>query len=139
MPRDPMTVLLRLRRMTADEAQRALAECLRAETASAAAVRLIETEIEQEIETVCRVDTDDRAVEEFGAWFRRIRREQQAAAVAMQQAESRTHEARTVLAASRAALHAVEEVIEKREAERQAAEARAEQRLLDEVAGMRNH
>ena len=34
MPRDPMTVLLRLRRMTADEAQRALAECLRAETAS---------------------------------------------------------------------------------------------------------
>ena len=138
MPRDPMTVLLRLRRMTADEAQRALAECLRAETASAAAVRLVETEIEQETETVCAIETDDRAVEEFGAWFRRIRKEQQAAAFAMQQAEGRTHEARTVLAASRAALQAVEEVMAKREAERQAAEARAEQRQLDEMARIRN-
>ncbi len=137
MPRDPMTILLRLRRMTADEAQRALAECLRAETAAAAAVRLIETEIERETEAVCGVETDDRAVEEFGAWFRRIRKERLSAAIAMQQAEGRTHEARAVLAAGRGALQAVEDVIAKREADRQAADARAEQRLLDEMASMR--
>lgn len=137
MPRDPMTILLRLRRMTADEAQRALAECLRAEAAAAAAVRLIEAEIEQETETVCGLETDDRAVEEFGTWFRRIRKEQVAATTAVQIAEARTHEARVVLAASRAALEAAEEVIAKREMERRAAEMRADQRVLDEMASMR--
>ena len=50
MTHDPLQALLRLRRMTADEARRDVAECLRIESEAAAAVAAIKASIERETE-----------------------------------------------------------------------------------------
>ena len=48
MTRDPLTALLRLRRLTADQARRALADCLRVESLAAQSVASVDAAIEHE-------------------------------------------------------------------------------------------
>jgi len=131
---DPLDTLLRLRRMGVDQARRGLADCLREEEAAAAAVRQMEADVARETEHATMLTGGDAVVEDFALWLRRIRILQTAALTALATAEAHTHEARAVLAAGRAAVRAVESLLERRAAEQAAGEARAMQVALDEAA-----
>ncbi len=131
--------LLRLRQVAVDEARRGLAECLRQESEATRVVAAIQSAIEQETEAASNLATGDAEVEAFAAWLRRIRPRQQAAHEAEDEAEAATAKARVVLGAARAAVKAVEEMLEQDAA---AAQARTEHRAqaeIDEVAQRSSH
>lgn len=134
MSRDPLDALVRLRRLAVDQARRALADCLRSEEETEAAVARIAAAIERETDAATDLSTSDADVETFAAWLRRVRPEQHAAHAALDQAEVETIRARAVVAAARAAVRAAEEMVERHEAERRADAARHAQREIDEAA-----
>jgi len=74
-------------------------------------------------------------VENFAAWLRRARADQDAAAKKLLDAELQTQEARAVLTASRSAVETVEAMIDRRAAEQEAEVGRVEQKAVDEAAG----
>ncbi len=134
MSHDPLQALLRLRRITADEARRDIAECLRIESEAAAAVAAIKASIERETEVVTGLAAGDAEVEAFGAWLRRVRPKQRAALAAEDEAATATVRARALLGAARAAVRAVEEMLEKHAATALAAAERKAQGEIDEAA-----
>ena len=134
MKSDPLASLLRLRRLTADQARRELADCLRAETEAKQAIAAIDAEIARETEVATSLAGGDAEVEAFAAWLRRIRPSQQAGRVAEAATVAQTTEARAVLAMARAAVRAVEELLTQRGAEERMAAERQDQRDIDEVA-----
>jgi flagellar export protein FliJ len=134
MTHDPLQALLRLRRVTADEARRDLAACLRAESEAAAAVAAIKASIERETEVATSLAAGDAEVEAFGAWLRRVRPKQRAALAAEDEAATATVRARTLLGTAQAAVRAVEETLEKHAATAHAAAERKAQGEIDEVA-----
>ena len=134
MTRDPLEALLRLRRLAADEARRGLADCLRDEDQAMQATAAIAAAIERETGAATSLAASDAEVESFAAWLRHIRPRQHAAHEAEDRAEAATSRARVVLAASRAAVQAAEEMLEKHESARIAEAERQEQRAIDEAA-----
>ena len=137
MTHDPLETLLLLRRLAVDEARRGLADCLRVESEAAHAVAEIEAAIGHETDVAANLASDDAEVEAFAAWLRRIRPKQHAAQAAEAQAEAATVHGRAVLAATRAAVRAAEQMLEEREvAIREKAEHQA-QGDIDEVAQRR--
>ena len=138
MSQDPLTTLLRLRRSAADEARRALAECLRAEGDAAAAVTAIEAAIERETAAATSLTTGDAEVEAFGAWLRRILPKREAAHAAAANAAAGSTRARILLGAAQAAVRAVEETQAKRAAAAHAEAQRKAQGEIDEVAQRSN-
>jgi len=133
MTTDPLLILLRLRRIAADEARRGMAEALQAEAAAADGVRAIEEAIAHETEAAGALEGGDSVVEAFGQWMRRVGQERAARLATLARAEECVQEARAVLAASRASMEATEAVIERREEARRLAALRAEQRVLDDL------
>ncbi len=138
MTHEPLVSLLRLRLMAVDEARRGLAECLRLESEATKAVAAIDTAIEQEMGAATSLAAGDAEVEAFAAWLRRIRPRQRAAHAAEEEAEAATARARIVLGAARAAVKAVEEMLEEHAAAAQAEAERHAQAELDEAA-QRSH
>ncbi len=132
-----MQALLRLRRLTVDEARRDLAACVAAEAAAQEAAHRIEMTIARETAAACSLEAGDDVVDSFAAWLHQIRPAAADAAAAVEQAMLHTAEARAVLAAARAAAEAVESIIAQQDAERAAEQARREQHALDEAAGQR--
>ena len=135
---DTLLTLQRLRRLTLDQARRGLAECLRGEAVAETEVRALVAEIDQQTRLVSEATGDDRMVEEFAAWLRRIRPMQAAADDALLTAQTRTAEARAVLGAARAAVEATDALIAQRSAERAVAANRREQSQLDEAGRRRS-
>jgi flagellar export protein FliJ len=134
MTRDPLDPVLRLRRLARDAALRDLAGALCQEAVCAQTVATLEAEIARETEAAANLAGDDRDVEAFGVWLRRARRELDSAAAARDVAGEEVVLGRAVLAATRAAVRAAEEVLARQEAARRGAEAHREQRALDEIA-----
>ena len=134
MKSDPLAALLRLRRLTTDQARRELADCLRAESEAKQAITAIDAEIARETEIATSLAGGDAEVEAYAAWLRRIRPTQQAARVAEATTVAQTTEARAVLAIARAAVRAVEELVTQRGVEERMAAERQDQRDIDEVA-----
>lgn len=137
MPRDPLDGLLRLRRLSLEEAMRELAIRLAAETTADEAVATIEASIVTEQAAASRLDADDLAVEAFGRWLRRAIQEREAATTTRDRTETETARARAVLGAARAAVAAVEAEIARRTADVRAGILRHEQAAIDEHAGRR--
>jgi flagellar export protein FliJ len=133
MTRDPLEALLRLRRLAADEARSALADCLRNEDTAVQAIAAIEAAIERETAAATSLAVGDAEVEAFAAWLRRIRPKQHAAHVAEDQAEADTARARIMLAVARTAVQAAEDMLEEHAAARRAEAERRAQYDLDEV------
>jgi flagellar biosynthesis chaperone FliJ len=129
-----LRALLRLRRMTVDEARRGLAACLQHKAETEAALAEIESAIEKEAAAAAALEAGDDAVEAFGAWLKRIRISQAAAAGQDAEAEARIQQARAVLAAAQAGLKAVEAAEARAAAERQAAKARQQQHALEDTS-----
>jgi flagellar export protein FliJ len=134
MKQDPLESLLRLREVAVDEARRGLADCLRIESDAAAAVASIEAAIERETEAASSLAAGDNEVETFAAWLRRIRPKQQAARAAEEAAEAATAETRAVLGAARAAVRAVEQMLENKAKAAHEEAMRKAQGQIDEVA-----
>ena len=132
---DPLGTLLRLRLLAVDQARRDLADCLRQEAEASEAVRELAAEVERETDVVCQSPGEDSLVENFAAWLRRARADQDAAAKKLLDAELQTQEARAVLTASRSAVETVEAMIDRRAAEQEAEVGRVEQKAVDEAAG----
>ncbi len=139
MATDPLDVLLQLRRLTVDQARQALADCLGAETIAADRCDEIAGAIVREMDVASAITTDDRAVEDFANWLRQVLPAQTAAEAALLTAETQTKEARMVLAATRAGVRAVENMVERKEIERRLQAGRAEQMILDEAAARGAH
>ena len=131
---DPLPVVARLRHLAVDEATRALADCLTAEAAAAEALRLLDMQISAETDAAGDSDSDDRAVADFSIWLRRAEADRTAAANALASAETRSAEARAVLAASRSAARAMDELLDGRDTQRQLAADRRDRVALDEAA-----
>ncbi len=134
---DPLEALLRLRRHAVDEARRDLASCLRVEAEATQAVAMMTGKIEAETEAAASLASEDADVEAFANWLRRIKPQQAAVQHAQENAEADTTQARSLLAAARAAARAVEVMLERQAAERLAETERREQAALDEVAQRR--
>lgn len=139
MASDPLDMLLRLRRLTVDQARQALADCLGAETIAADRCDEIAGAIVREMDVASAITADDRAVEDFANWLRQVLPNQAAAEAALLTAETQTKEARMVLAATRAGVRAVENMVERKEAERRLQAGRTEQLVLDEAAARQAH
>ena len=131
---EPLRSLLRLRRMTVDEARRILATCLHRKAETEAALAKIETAIEKEAATASALEAGDDAVEAFGAWLKRIRTCQHAAVEQDAEAEARIQQARVVLVAAQAGLRAVEAAEARAIAEQQAAKATQQQHALEDTS-----
>ena len=134
MKSDPLASLLRLRRLTADQARRELADCLRAESEARQAIAAIDAAIARETEVATGLAGGDAEVEAFAAWLRRVRPNQHGARVAEAATVAQTTEARAVLAMARAAVRAVEELLTQRAAEERIIAEHHAQREIDEVA-----
>ena len=138
MPRDPLETVLRLRIQARDAALRDFAAAIERETAAARSLAALDQAIGRETEAASSLDGDDAAVEAFGAWFRRARAEQAAAAAAHEAAAGEMEQTRAVLAITRAAARAVEELLARQAADRRAQALAAEQKQLDETAGQQH-
>jgi len=134
MARDPLDALIRLRRLSLEEATRDLGARLAEEAEAVAAAARIEALIAAEQEAASRLDADDAAVEGFGRWLRRIGQERAAAAAARDRAEVETARARAVLGVSRGALAAAEAEAQRRAEQARAEGLRREQAAIDERA-----
>lgn len=131
---DTLLVILRVGRLAVEEAQRSLAECLGAEMAAAEALSALDAAITAETDAASHVSADDRAVEGFGAWLQRITVDRRAAATALMQAETRSAEARAVLASCRSSVRAAEALLATQAEAARIAGERKEQAALDEAA-----
>lgn len=139
MASDPLEVLLRLRRLAVDQARQGLADCVAAETIAIARQSAVETAIARELDAASKITADDRAVEDFAVWLHQMLPERYAAEAALLNAEAHTKEARMVLAVTRAGVRAVENMLERKEADRLLLVGRTEQLALDEAARRRPH
>jgi hypothetical protein len=134
MPRDLLDALVRLRRLSLEEAMRELGARLAEEAEAAAAAARIEALVAAERDTASRLDADDAAVEGFGRWLWRVGQERAAAAAARDQAEVEMARARAVLGAARGALAAAEAEAARRAEQARADGLRREQAAIDERA-----
>ena len=135
MKPDSLEQLARVRRMTLDQALGALAEALRRDAEAEQAVQAIEAAIVRETERAGDLDEGDAAVEAFGAWFRRIRKELEQAIAGRERAQGETARCRALVAAAQTAFEAVSSVKSRRDEAAAAEEQRREQRFIDEFAG----
>ncbi len=134
MPRDPLDALIRLRRLSLEEATRDLGARLAEEADAGAAAARIEALIAAEQEAASRLDADDAAVDGFGRWLRRVAQQRAAAAAARNRAETETARARAVLGLARAALASAEAEAARRAEQVRAEGLRREQAAMDEWA-----
>lgn len=134
MPRDSLEAVLRIRQRALDEAVRDFAEALRIEAEAEQATGAIEAAMAREAEAASDPATDDAAVEAFGVWLRKARKDLAMATIARERAAAETARQRAIVAAARAAVRAAEQMISDRAARRRAAADRREQHALDEIA-----
>jgi hypothetical protein len=124
MRRRALQVVLRLRHLAVDEAKRALAEHLAAETSAEAAEQAAQSAIRREAEVASALEAGDGAVEAFAAWLPRGQ-------AALDQARRRREEVDLAVTRTRAA---VERLLATQDAAQAAEGARREQAALDETA-----
>ena len=135
MANDSLQALLTVRRRAVDEGRRALAESLDAAAAAAKAARAAELAITREMQRASATDGGDNLVEAFAAWLPAARQRAAHAQARQDRQEADVARCRADLAVCRTALEAIEQLVESRRAERDAARAHQEQiELQDHVA-----
>ncbi len=134
---DPLATVLRLRRVTVDDAKRCLAAVLRAEEAAQRKAEAAESSIDDEAAAASDLAGGDEAVEAFAAWLPVGRSKAAAARAEHDQLRSEVAMARAGLTAARAAAEAADALVEHRAMRRSIEAARREQASQDEIAGRR--
>lgn len=133
MARDPLSTLLRVRRVALDEARRALADCLDAEAAAAEALTRAEAEILRERAAAASLDADDAAVEAFAGWLRLARGRAEQARLAHERVTAETARARAIVALARGSFEAAQTALDQKADDEREAWQRREQLSLDEA------
>ncbi len=132
--RDALETVLRIRRVTLDDAKRALAATLRAEEAAQIEASKQEAAIAIEADIASDLGGDDSFVEAFAAWLPGGRARAAAARAAHEQAQSEVAKARAALTAARAAAEAASNLLDRQAALRQAEAAGHAQAEQDDAA-----
>jgi hypothetical protein len=128
MRRDPLSVLLRVRRLAVDDARAALAAALRHEGTAASLTETAVRMLAQEAEA----GRDNLAA--FTAWLPHGQEAARNARAGLAAAQRATDQARAALGTAQGAAHVVERVLEQRHLTRQEEAERRSQAALDEVA-----
>ena len=134
MKRDPLRTMLRIRRTTLDEAQKAVADAYVTERDACARADAAAVALEHEMKAATSLVGGDEAVETFARWLPIGRRTLAQARDAQRVATAELDRARVLLGLARAAVAAVESMIEQRQTEQRFEEGRREQLLLDEAS-----
>lgn len=137
MKRDSLRTILRVRRMTLDAAETAVAEAYNLEQAALARAEEAAAALEHEAQAATSLAGGDDQVEAFARWLPVGRRTMQRAHDARRDATTELDRARAVLTLARSSLRAVETLIEQRGQEEQLEVQRKEQRVLDELGSRR--
>jgi flagellar export protein FliJ len=138
MKRRALQTVLRLRHLAVDEAKRALAEKLAAETDADAMEHMAQTAIRREADAASALDAGDGAVEAFAAWLPHGRAALEQARRRRNEAEMAVTQARAALKVARADEAAVERLLATQDAARAAEAARRDQAAQDEAARNRH-
>ena len=131
---DPLAIVLRIRRVTVDDAKRHLGHALRAADRALRDAEAAEAAITQEGEAAADLGAGDGAVEAYAAWLPVGRGNARAARESYERAQSEVAKARAALTVARAATEAAETLLENRRAEAATHAARHAQAETDEVA-----
>ena len=132
---DPLATVLRIRRVTVDEARRGLGEALRAADKALEQAEVADKAISEEGEIAADLAAGDNAVEAFAAWLPVGRARAQAAHERCVHAQSEVAKARAALTVARAAAEAADALLQRRRADAATQVARRDQADMDEVAG----
>lgn len=134
MARDPLRILLSVRRRSVEQARYALGACLTEEAAVAGKITALDDAATRDREAA-KAWLDSHQFKETAAMrLAAAHAERQAISAELAVAEERSAQARGVVAAERAAAEAVEQLIQEREAAAGAETNRREQHILDDVA-----
>jgi flagellar export protein FliJ len=131
---DPLDTVLRIRRVTVDDAKRDLAALLRAEEAAQTKAEATEALIAQEAAAATDLRAGDDAVESYAAWLPVGRANAAAARAAHEDACAAVSQARAALTVARASAESAQQLLDKRAEHRRAEMARKDQAVLDEIA-----
>ena len=131
---DALETVLRIRKLTVDEAKRSLAASLSAEESARVKADAAEALIGSEGEIAADITVGDGAVEAYAAWLPIGRANATAARAAHEESLIAVTLARAGLSAARAAAEAALTMVERREAERALQASRRDQGELDEIA-----
>lgn len=132
---DPLATVLRIRRVTVDDARRALGEALRAADKMLEQAEAADKAIAAEGEIAADLEAGDNAVEAFAAWLPIGRARAHAAREACERAQSEVAKARAALTVARAAAEAADALLQRRRADAASQVARRVQADMDEIAG----
>jgi hypothetical protein len=127
---------LRLRRLTTAVAQRNLADAIATEAEAAKAWASAANAVVREVAAASALSAGDAAVECLAMWLPGGRAAQRVAGEALERATAGITQARAIRAVARSGEAAVEAVIERRIAAREAVAMRREQATIDEVASL---
>ncbi len=133
MTGDPLRTMLRIRKATLDEAQKAVAEAYQKEQEASGRAQAAAACLDEEMKAATNIVGGDEAVETFARWLPVGRRTLAHAREVERAATTELDRARAVLGLARAAVAAVESLIEQRRVEERVEEARKEQLILDET------
>jgi hypothetical protein len=134
VPRDPLNVLLAVRRHAVDQRRRALADCLLREAEAAATIAALDAAIRRDAEAAGTFPDHRHFRDVFLAARQYLTAERQTAAAALAVAEASSDEARGHLAVSRLDAEAVERLIAERTLAARTAADRREQHEVDDIA-----
>ena len=137
MSGDTLATLLRIRRTSLDDAQRALAEALRHQQETQARSEAEASRYARETVAALDLTAGDEAVDAFARWLPVGRKAVEQARLAEQEASGDMDRTRIVLGLARAAYRSVELLIEKRAEQARQVQDRKEQQAMDEIAGRR--
>jgi len=137
MARDPLQVLLTVRRRAVEQARFAMAACLMAEAAVSDRLGLIDALAKLDREASGAWQDAHQFLQMSSLRLEAVRAERQTVAADFAAATSRSAQARGVVTAARLAAEAVEQLLGEREAARRVESARREQHVQDDIARAR--
>lgn len=135
---DPLDTVLRIRRVTVDDAKRELAALLQAEDAAQADADAAEARIAQEGVAAADLAVGDDAVEAYATWLPVGRAQAAAARAAHDRVRCEVAMARAALTVARGAAEAAQQLLDTRAGERMREVERRSQAEMDEIAGRRS-
>ena len=135
---DPLDTVLRIRRVTVDDAKRGLAALLQAEDAAQGAAAEAEARVVREGQAATDLGAGDEAVEAYAAWLPVGRAQAEAARASHDRLRCEVALARAALTVARGAAEAAQRLLETRAGERRRELERRSQVEMDEVASRRS-
>lgn len=108
MAREPLVVLIKVRKLACDEAQRKLVEALALEDSAEQTSHRVERSIAQEMRAATDISGSDAMVEAFAAWLPGARQQLACARQVLLTRQAETMRTRAELTACRTALETVE-------------------------------